>query len=729
MKAKLLWAAAIVLWSLAACNKEDLSSSDVRKGETTGLKAGTAVNWYLTRADGSIKFTQQSSLNWTTATNSYPSITLNESTRYQTMDGFGFTLTEGSAEVISSLSSTTQTTLLNELFSTNGIGISVLRISIGASDLSSSSYSYQEMAPYSGTTAPVGAFIRLKGVTNGRYVTSNDGASAMICDRSSASSWETFEVVDAGGGLIALRGSNGKYVSGTSPMYCNASSIGATEKFSWISPAGGQVQLKCSANNYFVCSENGTTSMNCNRTSASGWETFSVEAAIFSLNGPDLTYLIPILKKALAINSGIKILATPWSAPRWMKSNQAWVGGELMTSYYQAYANYFKRYLDAMKAQGINIWAITPQNEPLHGGNEPSMTMTKEQQLSFINSHLGPTLRNAGYSTLIIAYDHNCDNTEYPIYVCNNSSYVDGAAFHLYAGSIAALTTVRNATGKNVYFTEQYTSSTGSFSGDFPWHMQNVMIGAPNNWAKIALEWNLATNTSYGPRTPGGCTTCLGAITVNNSTSYTRNVSYYVCAHLSKFVRPNAQRIHSTTTDASLVNVAFANGSDRIVVVYNTASTSKTFNIVHNGSKVVVTLPANSAGTFVWQTTQASLLCTIEAENYSSMNGIQTENCSEGGLNVGWIDAGDWMAYNNINFPISGTYRIEYRVASISGATLSSDLNAGSIQLGQVTIPATGGWQNWTTVSQTVTINAGTYSFGIFAVTGGWNINWIKIYQ
>ncbi|MGC8802339.1 MAG: hypothetical protein ACP5PS_00985 [Bacteroidales bacterium] len=133
------------------------------------------------------------------------------------MDGFGFTLTEGSAEVISSLSSATQSTLLNELFSTNGIGISVLRISIGASDMSSSSYSYQEMVTYNGTTAPVGGFIRLKGATNGKYVTSNDGSSAMVCDRNSASSWETFEVVDAGGGLIALRGSNGKYVSGTSP--------------------------------------------------------------------------------------------------------------------------------------------------------------------------------------------------------------------------------------------------------------------------------------------------------------------------------------------------------------------------------------------------------------------------------------------------------------------------------------------------------------------------------
>ncbi|MDR7272463.1 GH18 family chitinase [Pelomonas saccharophila] len=116
----------------------------------------------------------------------------------------------------------------------------------------------------------------------------------------------------------------------------------------------------------------------------------------------------------------------------------------------------------------------------------------------------------------------------------------------------------------------------------------------------------------------------------------------------------------------------------------------------------------------------------IEAENYSNQSGVQTEACSEGGLNVGWIDAGDWMAYANVNFPTSGSYRVEYRVASVNGARLSLDLNAGSIQLGQVNVPATGGWQTWTTVSHTVTINAGTYSVGIYAPAAGWNLNWIK---
>jgi hypothetical protein len=120
----------------------------------------------------------------------------------------------------------------------------------------------------------------------------------------------------------------------------------------------------------------------------------------------------------------------------------------------------------------------------------------------------------------------------------------------------------------------------------------------------------------------------------------------------------------------------------------------------------------------------------IQAENYNNMAGIQTEATTDdgGGLDVGYIDATDWMAYYNITFPVTGNYLVEYRVASLSGGgRVSCDLNAGSIQLGAVDLPSTGGWQNWTTVSQTVTITAGTYNFGVYAQSGGWNLNWVRI--
>ena len=199
-----------------------------------------------------------------------------------------------------------------------------------------------------------------------------------------------------------------------------------------------------------------------------------------------------------------------------MKSNGTWIGGSLNPTYYSAYSQYFVKYLQEMDANGITIWGITPQNEPENPWNEPSMVMNSVQQTNFINDHLGPAIDTSGYSPKIIAFDHNCDNTSYPIDVLNNSSYVDGAAFHMYAGNISALSTVRNATGKNVYFTEQYTDVNGDFNGELGWHMENVVIGSLNNWSKCVLEWNLATDASHGPHTPGGCTECLGALTITN---------------------------------------------------------------------------------------------------------------------------------------------------------------------------------------------------------------------
>lgn len=137
----------------------------------------------------------------------------------------------------------------------------------------------------------------------------------------------------------------------------------------------------------------------------------------------------------------------------------------------------------------------------------------------------------------------------------------------------------------------------------------------------------------------------------------------------------------------------------------------------------------DAASSIVVSQAGSSFSTTIQAENFSAMSGVQTEGTTDagGGLNVGWIDNGDWMAYNGINIPSSGSYLIEYRVASPSGGALSLDLNGGATVLGSLNVPATGGWQNWTTASHTVNINAGTYNFGIFAQAGGWNINWWRI--
>lgn len=444
--------------------------------------AKNEVDFWLTRADESVKLQKQSAvLAFGTSINQYPVIEVDESTSFQTTDGFGYTLTGGSAQVINSLSASVKKELLQELFGTgeNSIAISYLRLSIGASDLNEAPFSYDDMP--AGQTDP--------------------------------------------------------------------------------------------------------------------------DLSQFSL-GPDMKYLIPLLKEILAINPAIRFLGSPWSPPVWMKDNGSFKGGSLLPKYYPVYAQYFVKYIQAMKEHGITIDAITPQNEPLHPGNNPSMLMLPEQQAEFIKSALGPAFRAAQINTKIIIYDHNCDRPDYPITVLSDPdarAFIDGTAFHLYAGDISALSTVKTAfPDKNLYFTEQYTPSDGSFAGDLKWHLKNVVIGSMRNWSRIALEWNLANNGSFGPHTDGGCTTCKGAITVQSASSFIRNVGYYIIAHASKFVAPGSVRISSTVA-GNLNNVAFKTpGGKKVLIVENDDNATATFNIRYKGKWVVTSLPAGGVGTFVW---------------------------------------------------------------------------------------------------------------------------------
>jgi glucosylceramidase len=285
-----------------------------------------------------------------------------------------------------------------------------------------------------------------------------------------------------------------------------------------------------------------------------------------------------------------------------MKSNGNSVGGSLLTQYYSVYAQYLVKYIQAMKAEGIGIDAITIQNEPLYGGNNPSMLMSPAEQADFIKNHLGPAFGAAAIHTKIIVYDHNADRIDYPLTVLDDAAarpYVDGSAFHLYGGDISALSTVHQSyPAKNIYFTEQYTSSTGDFGGDLKWHLRNLIIGATRNWSRNVLEWNLASDPYVSIHTPGGCGNCKGALTIISG--YTRNVSYYIIAHASKFVPPGSIRIASNNT-GSLYNVAFLRpDGKKVLIVENDGNNSQSFNIVFNGKHVTASLDGGAVGTFVW---------------------------------------------------------------------------------------------------------------------------------
>ncbi|MEP7376242.1 MAG: glycoside hydrolase family 30 beta sandwich domain-containing protein [Chitinophagaceae bacterium] len=439
------------------------------------------VDFWLTSGNQLTLLQKQSTLlAFGTTANSYTNITVDTMQRYQTIDGFGYTLTSGSATLINGLGSA-KPALLQELFgnSANSINVSYLRISIGASDLSASVYTYDDM--------PAGQ---------------------------------------------------------TDPTLAN-----------------------------------------------------------FSLDPDKGTGLIPLLKAITAINPGIKILATPWTAPVWMKDNGNSKGGSLQPQYYDEYAQYFVKYIQGMKAEGITIDAITPQNEPLHDGNNPSLYMTAEEQRDFIKNNLGPAFQAASITTKIITYDHNCDKPDYPLTVLNDpaaKAFVDGSAFHLYAGDISALSTVHNAhPDRQVYFTEEWTSSTGSFDVDLKWHLQNVIIGSMRNWSRNALEWNLANDPAFGPHTTGGCTQCKGALTISG-TAATRNVSYYIIAHASKFVPPGSVRVGSTES-GNLHSVAFETPEKKkVLIVLNSGASGAYLNIKFKDKWATASLQAGSVGTFVW---------------------------------------------------------------------------------------------------------------------------------
>jgi len=325
----------------------------------------------------------------------------------------------------------------------------------------------------------------------------------------------------------------------------------------------------------------------------------------FSL-GPDQTSVVPVLKEILAINPSIPILATPWSAPAWMKTNDQLKGGSLKPEYYDLYARYFVRYIRTMKDNGIGIAAITPQNEPLNPDNTPSMVMQANEEDQFIRQSLGPAFRSAGLRTKIIVYDHNCDRPDYPLTILADPAarpYVDGSAFHLYAGDITALTKVHDAyPNKNIYFTEQMVVDTPDDPHlDIAQPVADLVIGAPRNWSRNVLLWNLAAGPTFGPHTSdGGCPVCEGAITLDGN-RVTRNAAWYTIAHASKFVPPGSIRIASSVPDG-LPNVAYVTPrGQRVLIVANPGATAQKFAIHWRHRSVTATLVAGAVATFVWK--------------------------------------------------------------------------------------------------------------------------------
>jgi len=349
----------------------------------------------------------------------------------------------------------------------------------------------------------------------------------------------------------------------------------------------------------------------------------------FSLSH-DLDDVIPVMKEILRINPAIKIMASPWTAPAWMKVGNNYRGGALKPECYGVYANYFVKYIQEMKKQGIMIDAVTIQNEPLNSRNTPSMSYFTEEHALFVKEHLGPAFEKAGLQTKIIVFDHNCDRPDYPLAILSDpetARYVDGSAFHHYRGEISTMSTVHLARpDKNIYFTEQMvTEKPGSPEIHIAGQVKRLVVGVMRNWSRNLILWNLAADPLNDPHTDnGGCSMCQGAITIDGD-QVTRNLAYYVVAHASKFVPDGSVRIASTdgydravdlTEDeerpeikrATLIehshvlpNVAFKTPQGKIVlVVANDTWSVSTVKIQYNGAYASLKLPPGAVGTYIW---------------------------------------------------------------------------------------------------------------------------------
>ncbi|MBK3566633.1 MULTISPECIES: ricin-type beta-trefoil lectin domain protein [unclassified Streptomyces] len=328
----------------------------------------------------------------------------------------------------------------------------------------------------------------------------------------------------------------------------------------------------------------------------------------------DLADVVPLTKQALSLNPSLTVMASPWTAPAWMKDSGSLNGGWLKSEDYGAYADYFVKYLQAYKDQGVPVSYVTVQNEPTCCSGYPSMSWNASGLAYFTKSELLPKLNASGLTTKVLAHDWNWD-----VYDSYAASTVDdaavrsnpnfgGIAWHGYSdiSGVTKQTTVHNQYPTLDAFGTEH--SGGTWIANQQREDMNNIIDYTRNWAKSVTKWSLAVDQNMGPHN-GGCGTCTGLITVHNgdgaSGTVDYTVEYYTMGQLTKFVRPGAQRIASTAS-TNVPNVAWRNpDGSKALIAYNDASTAKTVTINWGGQHATYSLPGKTSATFTWTGTQS----------------------------------------------------------------------------------------------------------------------------
>lgn len=448
------------------------------------LPQRSAAVW-LTTADGAQKLAPQSSVLFKSKLSSTTSpIRVDPTITYQSIKGFGAALTESSAYLLSDRMSPAQRAdLLKDLFDPErGIGLSYLRIPLGASDFARSSYTYHDL-PHGQTDETLASF--------------------------------------------------------------------AVER--------------------------------------------------------DEQYVLPVAQQISAVSPDVRFMGSPWSAPAWMKDSEHLNWGGLRPAWMKTYAAYLTRTAQSYAARGVPLDTLTLQNEPrFESGTYPSMRL-EPAEAADLSVQLGQSLRSAGLPVGLLGWDHNWDDTEYPLALLGYQGARDnlvGTAFHCYAGDVDAQSTVHEAyPDKDVYFTECSGGAWATnWGANLGWNMQHLIIGATRNWARTVLLWNLALDPQGGP-TNGGCSDCRGVVTVDPATGGVRlNEEYYALGHAAKFVRPGAVRIASSSYGAGKVqSVAFRSpDGTRVLIVFNGSASARKVTVLEDSSGFIYSLSGGAVATFIW---------------------------------------------------------------------------------------------------------------------------------
>lgn len=360
----------------------------------------------------------------------------------------------------------------------------------------------------------------------------------------------------------------------------------------------------------------------------------------FAVHAEDRDFLFPVLKEIYAINPDVKIIASPWSCPKWMKCQMpggnswdyskfnvavteekdfnSWTGGRLKPSCYQVYAEYFVKWVQTMEKEGFDIFALTMQNEPLNPGNSMSLVMPWQDQKEFVKV-LGPAMEDAGLGDVkLLLFDHNFNYDDrsgqdnYPLNIYADPEaykWSDGSAWHSYGGSVTELDEIQvTYPEKSIYFTE---ASIGEWNYNFANCLMNdfssLFLGTLKRGGSGVTLWNMMLDENNKPYSPqdGSCKTCYGGVTIQSSDykTITKNSHWFNVAHASAVIKPGAKMM-KTTGDfpVSFEYQMFLNPDGTVgVLIKNSQQTDQQVIFRNDSFTVKYSVPASSLVSLIWK--------------------------------------------------------------------------------------------------------------------------------